>query len=94
MAVIRKGNATPEKREGRIAGTLTASDPRFESLVAGLGIDGTALHQLRIFAKEMAIAAGRFQIARRQTGLFGTKRLSKVQAAHALQVELAKAGVA
>lgn len=94
MAIIRKGNATPEKREGRIAGTLTASDPRFESLVVGLGIDGVALHELRRFAKNLAVAAGRFQIAKRRSGLFGSALLKKADAERALRAELAKVGAA
>ena len=81
MAIIRTGNATSEKREGRIAGTLTASDPRFESLVAGLDIDGAALHELRRFAKQMDTDAGRFQI-RRRSGIFGARNLSKTAAEH------------
>lgn len=85
MVVTRTGNATPEKREGRITGRLTVSDPRFESLLAGLGIEGSTLHHVRQFAKMMATAAGRFQIAKRKSGIFGDRRLSRADAARAFE---------
>lgn len=84
MAPIRTGNATPEKRERRTI--LTVADARFESLVAGLGIEGELLHELRRFAKATATAAGRFQVARRKAGLFGSRTLSKIEADEAYRV--------
>ena len=94
MVAVRTGMHTPEKRRDRMTGTLTVSDPAFESLVEGLGLEGSELHEARRFAKCLAIEAGRFEIVRRRAGLFGSQFIKKADAAQALRAELARAGFA
>lgn len=92
MGVVRTGNA-PLNGQGRLTGKLTVGDPRFESLVQGLGIEGHSIHELRLFAKKIATEAGRFQIARRG-GLFGARSLSKSAAERAWSEAFGNGGAA
>ena len=51
MTLHRKGNASPEKREGHML--LTARSPRIENLLGGIHFDGFDLEQARRFGNAL-----------------------------------------
>jgi len=87
MAIHRTGNATPEKREGRVR--LSARDPLVETLLGGILIDGFDLEETRRFCKELARDRNQWDVQRRSRGLFRPCRLNKANADGALRKALA-----
>uniref|UniRef100_A0A6H1ZRY4 Uncharacterized protein n=1 Tax=viral metagenome TaxID=1070528 RepID=A0A6H1ZRY4_9ZZZZ len=89
MGAMETGNATPEKRKGRL--TLSVRDPLIESLVVGLDIEGESLDRLRRFCKGLARERNRWDVARR-AHQSSHRRISKGEADEALRRELRKVG--
>lgn len=54
MALPGSGNATPEKREGRVR--LSPRGPRIESLLGGIQFDGWNVEETRRFGNAMLAA--------------------------------------
>lgn len=68
MALLATGNATPEKREGRVR--LSPRRPQFiESMLAGISIDGFDIDETRRFGNALLRArdawADRYRAGRR-----------------------------
>ena len=91
MEVLGKGNATPEKRKAR----LGVGAPSYNHLLAGMDVGSLELAKLRAFCKVAVGAANAFEMRKRKSGLFGDRRLRRVDADAALRealAELAKGG--
>lgn len=88
MAASGTGNATPEKRKARV---LSVREPLIETLLAGLGVEGSELDDLRRFCKAWTSDRNRFDIKRRRTGMFG-RRLDRSDADRALKLALTEIG--
>lgn len=88
MLASGTGNATPEKRKGRAV--LSVRDPLVESLLAGLGIEADKLGEIRAFCKVMVSRRNRWDIARRRSGLFGSRLLRREDAPRALKAAMAE----
>ena len=85
MARLGTGSATPEKRKAR-AGTLSLREPHIESLVAGLATEN--VNELRRFCKMLTRERNRWDIERRRSGIFGSRRILKTDANKALKAAL------
>lgn len=83
-----EGRRCPEKRLGRAR--LSVRDPDIEKLVAGLHIDETNLDELRQVGKKLWNERCRFDLAKRSSGLFGSRRIDKIEAARLLKRSVAE----
>lgn len=84
----QNGDQTPERRKARAV--LSVREPLIETLLAGLGVEGSDLDELRRFCKAWTSDRNRFDIKRRRTGLFGSNRLRLADADRALKLALAE----
>lgn len=89
MGAPRKG-AAPSPN-GRARAVLSVREPLIETLLSGLGVEGSELEELRRFCKAWTGARNRFDIKRRRTGMFGRK-LHGSDADRALKLALAEIG--
>ena len=85
MIVSGTGTA-PNSGKGRAR--LTLRDPLVESLLAGL--DDYDLNELRAFCKKIASARNKWDVARRRSGIFGTRQIRPDEASRALKSALAE----
>ena len=84
MALSGTGSA-PNSGKGRAR--LTLRDPLIRSLLAGLG--DYDLNELRAFCKKIAGARNPWDIARRRSGIFGTRRIRPDEACRVFKSALA-----
>lgn len=71
----------PKRRKARA--TLSVREPLVETLLAG-GFDGENVEELRGWCKALVQDRNRWDVNRRRSGIFGTRRLDKAEATRLL----------